>query len=216
MPIELFKDQRGELKMKLDTAEDRIAAYMMGKVERDVLSDKDVELKNRWLKVWSLLQTGLSPNQAVINHLKALESDGKEISERTAWYDLHHATRLWGALGEVSYQATLILMKEYAHQAFQKSSNSKEMSMAIKMMMEIADRLNAISALGDDGGVKPSTFILAVKMSDGRIERFDLDDYKDAPEDITSQIIEDLQSDVMSPDEFIDYVELEEDKKNGK
>lgn len=213
MPIELFKDQRGELKMKLDTAEDRVAAYMLGKIEKTEMSEKDLELKDRWLQIWGYLLKGNSPNQAVAEHLKACEESKKEISERTAWYDLQHATRLWGALGEVSYQATLILMKEYAHKSLRKAANSSEMNGAIRVMMEIADRLNAIAALGDDGDVKASTFILAVKMSNGKIERFDLDDYKDAPEEITNQIITDLQSDVMDVDEFIDYVELEEDGK---
>lgn len=212
MSLRLFKGQKGEVALKLDTAEDRISAYMLNKLPEDKLHKKDQHLLSRWLQVWGLLAEDRTPTEAVNEHLNKCKIQGGEISLRTAWSDLQRATRIWGNLNDIDYRATLVLLKDWATRSFRmalKDRNTRDMNAAIKEMREIAAQLHAITDIGDDGGVTPSTFVLAVQMVDGGIKTFDLDNHTDTPEEITRLILDSRRENYMDPEEFIDFTEVD-------
>jgi hypothetical protein len=208
--MELFKNKRGKLEMKLDTTEDRIAAYMMGKIDEDKLQKPDQKIMRRWAKIWSLMENAHSPSQAVKTMVRIYKRGGEDISERTVWNDLDHATRIWGNLQDVSYKATLILLKEYAMKTFQMAAqdrDKKEMNRAISEMKEISRELYLISDADKDDSHEKSNFILVVNQSDGGRTTIDLTDYEVLPDDMANNIIDAFQTNQNSTDNFLKIVE---------
>lgn len=209
----LFPEHRGKLKIKLDTPEDRIAAFMINKIDEKHLHKADKKIMRRWLKIWNLLLNYHSAAQAVVAHIKACAEDPEigEISERTAWYDLKAATKIWGDLNEVPYHASLILLSEYAMKTFQlaaKQQNVKEMNRAIAEMREIKKDLHNISNR-DDSDAPTSRFVLIIQTgTEGQSPRtIDLDDYQELPEDIAHEVIEAVQSQEIDTAKFMQIVE---------
>lgn len=196
--------------MKLDTTEDRIAAYMMGKIEEDKLQKPDFKIMKRWAKIWSLMEHSHSPSQAVKTLARIYKRAGEEISERTLWNDLEHATKIWGNLQDVSYKATLILLKEYAMKTFQmaaKDRDKKEMNRAISEMREISRELYLISGEDkEDTGAK-SNFILVVNQTDGGQVTIDLTDYEVLPDEMANGIIQAFQANQNETENFLKIVE---------
>lgn len=210
---ELFPEQRGKIAVKLDTPEDRIAAYMISKIEKDQLHKGDDKIMKRWLKIWGLLLNYHSPSQAVEAHVKACAENPEigAISTRTAWYDLKNATRIWGNLNEVPYHASLVLLSEYAMKTFQLAAqqrNVKEMNRAIAEMREIRKDLHNISDVGDLD-TPTSRFVLIIQTGgEGSAPRtIDLDDYQELPEDVANEVIEAVQSQEIETSKFIQIVE---------
>jgi hypothetical protein len=211
----LFPENRGKVKIKLDNPEDRISAYMINKIEKKQLHKGDDVIMRRWFKIWSLLLNYHSPTQAVDAHIKGCKEDPEigEISQRTAWYDLKHATNLWGNLNDVPYHASLILLSEYAMKTFQLAAqqrNVKEMNRAISEMREIKKDLYAISDVTDEG-TPTSRFVLVIQTGEGSPRTIDLDDYEELPDDIAGEVIEAVQNKEVDGDGFMKIVE---DSKN--
>lgn len=209
----LFPDHRGKIEIKMDTPEDRISAFMISKIEKEALHKGDEKIMKRWLKIWSLLLNYHSPSQAVEAHVKACSEneDIGAISHRTAWYDLKHATRIWGNLNEVPYHASLVLLSEYAMKAFQLAAqqrNVKEMNRAIAEMREIKKDLHNISEKGDFD-TPTSRFVLIIQTGvEGQAPRtIDLDDYQELPEELASEVIEAVQNQEIDSTRFMQIVE---------
>ncbi len=213
--MSLFPENRGKIEIKLDTPEDRIAAFMISKIDKQELHKGDEKIMHRWLKIWNLLLNYHSPSQAVTAHVKmCAEDDNMEtISERTAWYDLKNATSIWGKLNEVPYHASLVLLSEYAMKTFQMAAQQKsvkEMNRAISEMREIRKDLHAIADLGD-AETPVSRFVLIIQTGEGKPRTIDLDHYEELPEDIAAEVIEAVQSYEVSSSQFMQIVE---DSKN--
>jgi hypothetical protein len=208
--MELFQNSRGKIEMKLDTPEDRIAAYMMRKIDEDKLQKPDHKLIKRWTKIWGLMLNYHSPNQAVDAHVKMCEEAGEPISVRTAWYDLKHATNIWGNLQDVSYQSTLILLKEYAMKGLQLAAANhkvKEIPRFIAELREISRELYLLSGADKEEGAAKSNFILVVNQTDGGQMTIDLTDYEVLPDDMANNIIDAFQANQNSTDNFLKIVE---------
>jgi hypothetical protein len=208
----LFPESRGKIEIKLDTPEDRIAAYMISKIEKDQLHKGDEKIMKRWLKIWNLLLNYHSGSQAVAAHVKmcAADDDIGEISERTAWYDLKNATKIWGNLNEVPYHASLVLLSEYAMKSFQlaaKSGNVKEMNRAISEMREIRKDLHNITDQGESY-TDTSRFVLIIQTgTEGKAPRtIDLDDYQELPIDIAHEVITAVQNQEVDSGKFMQLV----------
>lgn len=214
---QLFPQHKGKIEVKMDTPEDRIAAFMISKIEKEDLHKGDDKIMRRWLKIWNLLLNYHSASQAVTAHVKMCAEDPEvgQISERTAWYDLKNATRIWGNLNEVPYHASLVLLSEYAMKSFQLAAqqrNVKEMNRAIAEMREIRKDLHNISDKGDFD-TPTSRFVLIIQTGvEGQAPRtIDLDDYQELPEDVASEVIEAVQNQEIDSSRFMQIVE---DSKN--
>ncbi|WP_157243358.1 hypothetical protein [Algoriphagus resistens] len=210
---QLFPQHKGKIEVKMDTPEDRIAAFMISKIEKEELHKGDDKIMRRWLKIWNLLLNYHSASQAVTAHVKmcAEDPDIGAISERTAWYDLKNATRIWGNLNEVPYHASLVLLSEYAMKTFQLAAqqrNVKEMNRAISEMREIRKDLHNISDVGDLD-TPTSRFVLIIQTGiEGQAPRtIDLDDYEDLPEDIAHEVIDAVQGQEIETSKFMQIVE---------
>jgi hypothetical protein len=213
MSSELFPEHRGKIKIKMDTPEDRIAAFMISKIDKDKLHKGDEKIMRRWLKIWNLLLNYHSGSQAVAAHVKMCAEDPEigPISERTAWYDLKNATKIWGDLNEVPYHASLVILSEYAMKTFQLAAqqrNVKEMNRAISEMREIKKDLHNISDKGESD-TTTSRFVLIIQTGqEGQAPRtIDLDDYQELPEDIAHEVIEAVQGQEIDSAEFLRIVE---------
>lgn len=210
---QLFPQQRGKIEVKMDTPEDRIAAFMISKIEKEELHKGDHVIMKRWLKIWNLLLNYHSPSQAVAAHVKMCAEDPEigEISTRTAWYDLKNSTKIWGNLNEVSYHASLVLLSEYAMKTFQLAAQKrdvKEMNRAIAEMREIKKDLHNISDVGDLD-TPTSRFVLIIQTGkEGEGPRtIDLDDYQELPEDVANDVIDAVQSQEIETSKFMQIVE---------
>lgn len=210
---QLFPQHKGKIEVKMDTPEDRIAAFMISKIEKEELHKGDDKIMRRWLKIWNLLLNYHSASQAVTAHVKMCAEDPEvgQISERTAWYDLKNATRIWGNLNEVPYHASLVLLSEYAMKSFQLAAqqrNVKEMNRAIAEMREIRKDLHNISDKGDFD-TPTSRFVLIIQTGvEGQAPRtIDLDDYQELPEDVASEVIEAVQNQEIDSGRFMQIVE---------
>lgn len=208
--MELFKNKRGKIEMKLDTTEDRISAFMMRKIDESALQAPDHKIMRRWAKIWSLQVNGHSPDQAVKTLYRIMKRAGEEVSERTLWNDLKHATRIWGSLPDVSYQSSLILLREYAMKVFKLATEDrdlKEMNRAIAELREISKELNLVSAIDDGNERVTSNFILIINQADGGQMTYDLTDVEVLPDDISGKIIEAARDRQQSTDSFMEIVE---------
>lgn len=207
----LFPENRGKIEIKLDTPEDRIAAFMISKIDKSELHKGDDQIMRRWLKIWNLLLNYHSPSQAVTAHVKMCQEDESigAISERTAWYDLKNATSIWGKLNEVPYHASLVVLSEYAMKTFQlaaQQKNVKEMNRAISEMREIRKDLHNITDLGDTD-IQTSRFVLIIQTGEGKPRTIDLDNYEELPIDIAAEVMEAVQSTEVTSSQFMEIVE---------
>lgn len=210
---QLFPQHKGKIDVKMDTPEDRISAFMISKIEKEQLHKGDEKIMRRWLKIWNLLLNYHSPSQAVTAHVKMCAEDPElgNISERTAWYDLKNATKIWGNLNEVPYHASLVLLSEYAMKTFQLAAqqrNVKEMNRAIAEMREIRKDLHNISDVGDLD-TPTSRFVLIIQTGgEGEAPRtIDLDDYQELPDDIATEVIEAVQNQEIDTSKFLQIVD---------
>ncbi len=195
--MELFKDQRGKVKIKLETLQDRIAAYMVGKL--DELCPDEYKIMLRWNAVWSFLQNYQSPLQAVNAHHKKhqLLGDEDQISMRTAWSDYRNACRLWSNVVESNYVAKLILLEEYAMKTFQMAAKERDvtgMNAAIKNLIKITEENKSLEELMGDPGSDANKFVLEINVA-GKKEPFtiDLDSYQILPEEENEKVLDAIQ-----------------------
>ena len=132
-----------------DTTFDKIWAYYKhpGKI---VLTDKQEEIKDRWLSLFSLRLNFHSRLQAINAYIEQWKQKGIEISLSQAYKDYSASERLFGNVHKADRQASLVILAEYAHKnlllAF-KQKNSLAISAALTKLekyLEI-DRVDAIN-----------------------------------------------------------------------
>lgn len=213
--MELFKDQRGKISIKLDTTEDRISAYMMKKIDEDQLHVTDKPIMERWTQIIALLLKGHSPNQAINVHMAICKRRGAEISRRTALYDLKNASKVWGSVHEVSYQATLQLLYEFSMNVFRmatKDRDLKEMNRAIGEMRSIAEQLHSINAFKDGDDREPTKFVLQINFNDREEMVIDLDNYEMMPDEISNKVLDAVSNAQLPEEAFMKIVEESENR----
>ncbi len=191
--MELFQ-VNNKAKLKLDTVQDRISAYMIGELEDNDLSGEDHKLVKRWTQIWGFLNNYHSPLQAVEAHLRMCQNNGEEISRRTAYRDLRNATDLWADASQISKRAQLILLHEFAMKTFQlaaKSHNYGEMNKALSHLVKIAGQTE--EHFGHD--FEGHTYILELHTSSGESRTINLDNLHEMSHTDYHQIIEAVEED---------------------
>lgn len=177
----------------LDTIQDRIAAYMIGKVEEHALTTEDRAIKDRWINIWSLLRNHHSPSQAVDAHLLQYEKSGDPISRRTAYYDLRNATDLWGSHTQISRQAQLVLLQDYATQCMRKGfeeHNLKEINKSVANLVKIAALMEPFGEEENEA----HTYVLELQLANGAQKTISLDKLNKLQEDDYYQVIEAVEA----------------------
>lgn len=197
--MELFQSD-STYKDKLNTAKDRIAAYMVGKIDESDLTEDDHEMMERWLYIWNLLNKYHTPSQAVESHIKNCATKGKEISRRTAYRDLRNATDLWGEAAQISKKAKLNLLYEFSMKTFQLAANSKNYS----EMNKALNNLTKLAAMSDDSfgdDHEAHTYQLVINTGSGQ-KTFNLDEVGKMKKSDYHEVIEAVEEDEMSLDEM--------------
>lgn len=180
--MEVFYNRKGNVDVTLDTIQDKITAYMIGKIEIEELSENEKKIMSRWNAVWTLLNNFHSPSQAVEVHKRKQEEKGDPISIRTAWDDYRNANTLWGSIAHTSYKAKLIVLEEYAMRTFQMAmaaKDIKEMNRAVKNMIEVNRDNKMIDELMASGNEESNQYLLVFKHSETNQETvIDLDSFE--------------------------------------
>lgn len=190
----MFLAGAGDNKPALDTIQDRIAAYMVGKVEEHDLSDDDRAIKNRWINIWSLLRNHHSPSQAVEAHLEQYQASGTPISRRTAYYDLRNATDLWGSHTQISRQAQLVLLQDYATQVLRKSFEEHDLKEANKAVANLV-KIAKLQEPFEQDEEEAHTYVLELTLASGQGKTISLDKLNKLTEDEYYQVIEAVETD---------------------
>lgn len=185
----MFAAGFGNEKPALDTIQDRIAAYMIGKVEEHELSDQDRAIKDRWINIWSLLRNHHSPSQAVEVHLEHFKEAGTPISRRTAFHDLRNATDLWGSHTQISRQAQLVLLQDYATQVLRKSFKKHDLKEANKAVANLV-KITALQEPYVEGEEEAHTYVLQLRLGNGEEKAISLDKLNQIPESDYYQVVE--------------------------
>lgn len=180
----------------LDTIQDRIAAYMIGKVEEHALSTDDRAIKERWINIWSLLRSHHSPSQAVEAHLLQYQKAGSPISRRTAYYDLRNATDLWGSHTQISRQAQLVLLNDYATQAMRKGFEAHDRGEVNKSIANLI-KITALQEPFGQADEEAHTYVLELRLSSGTQKTISLDKLNELKQDEFHQVVEAIEEEEM-------------------
>lgn len=113
-----------------DTSIDKIYAYYRDP-NKYPLTEKQKEVKDRWLAAFTLRQNFHSREQA-INVLM----DKYGISRAQAYRDLSNAERLFGNINKADKAGTLAILTEYAHKFYLMAIKSKDLK-AIGKSLEL-------------------------------------------------------------------------------
>lgn len=192
-------------KPKLDTIEDRIAAYEIGII--DELTPKELEIRDRWSGLWAMLVNFHSPTQAVKAHVKKCEQSMRKISERTAWDDYRKCTLLWGNLMETTKKAKRILVEEYAHKTFQMAVHNKDikgMNMAVANLIKINNLDRPDAEITDGAGGGNAYFMAIYTKGAEKPKIISLDDMNNIPAEQYQELLEAVE------DQEITDVEMHE------
>lgn len=191
--MELFK-RNNKVQVKLDTAKDRIAAYMIGQVDEDELSLDDKKMMDRWAQIWTLLNNYHSPAQAVEAHIRMCENKGEEISRRTAYRDLRFATDIWGDASRISKRSMLVLLYEFALKSFQlaaKGGNISEMNKSVANLIKVAKETEEFY----DNDAEGHIYVLELHTKGGQSKTINLDHLNEIKKNDYYEIIEAVEDD---------------------
>lgn len=177
---------------KLETIQERITAYMIGKLQEHELSDSDRAIKNRWVNMWSLLINHHSPSQAVEAHLLQYEESGQPISRRTAYNDLRNATNLWGSHSQISRQAQLVLLYDWGTQVMRKGFEEHDLGQINKSVANLVKIAALQEPFGEDEH-EAHTYVLELKLASGAMQTISLDKLNQLKEDEYHQVIEAIE-----------------------
>lgn len=127
-----------------DSSFDKIYAYYKD-ASKYPLTEKQTELKNRWLAAFTLRQNFHSREQAA-NELM----EKYEISRAQAYRDLKNAERLFGNVMKADRDGSLAILLEYSHKFLLmavKAKDLKAIGKALELMGKYAevDKENAIN-----------------------------------------------------------------------
>lgn len=186
--------------MKLETAKDRISAYMLGKLEEGELKEDEQEMMERWLSVWQLLNRYHTPSQAVETHIKSCAANGTPISRRTAYRDLRNATDLWGDASKISKRAQLILYQEFAMKTFQMSASAKDKDSMNKALGHLI-KLASMTEDHFDEAREAHTYQLVINTANGA-KTISLDQVNRLKYDEFEEVADAVEEDEMSEEQM--------------
>ena len=161
-----------------DTTFDKIWAYYKhpGKI---ALTDKQEEIKERWLSLFSLRLNFHSRLQAITAYIEQWKQKDVEISLSQAYKDYSASERLFGNVHKADRQASLVILAEYAHKnlllAF-KQKNSLAISAALTKLekyLEI-DRVDAINFNPAKLEDKPDKYNVPKEVLEALAEHFNI------------------------------------------
>lgn len=216
MNLELFSGKTTGRLPKLQTIEDKIAAYEVGLIPLDDLTSEEQRIRERWHKIWARLISFHSPTQAVNAHVKQCKENGHPISLRTAWNDYRKSTLLFGNLIETSKKAKRLLVEEYALKTFQMATNAKDiegMNRAVANIIKLngLDRSDPEIAAHDSGR---NTFVMAVYVKGAeRPKIVNLDALHKIPEAEYAEILQGIEADEITEVEIKALMESENGNK---
>lgn len=176
-----------------DTTFDKIWAYYKhpGKI---ALTEKQEEIKERWLSLFSLRLNFHSRLQAINAYIEQWKQKDVEISLSQAYKDYSASERLFGNVHKADRQASLVILAEYAHKnlllAF-KQKNSLAISAALTKLdkyLEI-DRVDAINFNPAKLEDKPDKYSVPKEVLEALAEHFNIGSI-----DLNKLIIEDIES----------------------
>lgn len=127
------------------SAFDRIKYHYLGKLRKEKLTAKELQLMDRWEQVWTLYKRHLKSSLAVKYHREICQRQGYGISSATAYRDLQQATKIWGQLTRLDRQAKLVLLDEMATDTFLAARDQDElgeMNRAIANLLKINEQVD--------------------------------------------------------------------------
>lgn len=104
-----------------DTTFDKIWAHFLDETTYK-LTEKQTELKERWLAAWTLRLNFHSTEQAINVHMQKYG-----VSRAQAFRDINNAERLFGNLMKTDRAGKLAIWAEYCHKYFQQAIKAKDL-----------------------------------------------------------------------------------------
>lgn len=194
----------GRTVMRLKTKEDRIAGYYVGELEQKDLTEEEVRMMHRWEQIWNLMLKFKTTNAAINTHLRLQKNKKEDISKRTAFLDMKHASSLWGEMLEVNKKAKRVLLDHHQTIILRLAIRAHDLSEANKAMSNLI-KINAMDRddpnLPDPETMKPNTYQLTINVpgkdpmtynldETGQLKKTDfseLSDYIDEAEIVTEE-----------------------------
>lgn len=143
--------------VKVDQA---IREYYLEPRRRPELTDKQEEIRQRYLRMNALLLEGHPPSDAVKIHAK--END---ITNRQAWNDYRGTVALFGQIGKAEKEGMRRLLYEHSMRIYKKASSAgdiKGMNSAINNMWKLLGLDKEDSDLPDFEKLQPSLVVLGL------------------------------------------------------
>ena len=204
--MELTKRPSGKIDLHLHSTEDRVHAYMIGKISRDELHKNDHDMMERWISIWHLQLDFKSSGMAVMQHVRLCQERGKPISTRCAWEDLKRANKVFGNLSSTSQRANWVLLWEYQMKVLimaKEYGDLQEMNRAIKNLAAINENL-----VDETNQLQVPVIMLNINVPDEGQKTVSLDDLKDLPEAEVVSIASELHDEHMNDQELKNLLEV--------
>lgn len=128
-----------------ETTFERIWKFYYEKSEIE-LKEKEEEIRQRLINIWSLLGEILTDRQAVLAHVRWCEDKGYRIKERTAYEDLRYAKMLFGDRTKQSKAAHRAVVNEWLVKGIKKAWEANDMDNYQRLIR----RYNALNGLESD------------------------------------------------------------------
>lgn len=161
MPADLSKISPKYLQKTFDSKQDKIRQYFLSDDNSIVLSDHEMELKERYEKVFSLLCNAYSSEQ-VVNVMKKFG-----ISRAQVFRDIRNATDIFGDVVSTKKEASKYILYEMGMKAWQKAELASDydgMSKAMANLIKITGVDRDEFDLPDPSKIQPPTQIIQLSL----------------------------------------------------
>ncbi len=153
-----------------DSTFDKIYAYYVDS-EKYTLTEKQQQIRERWLSAWTLRLQFHSKTQAV-----EVLCDKFGYTRAQGFRDLQNAERLFGNVLKTQREGTLAILYEYSHKFFQmaiKAKDLKAMGKALELMGKYGDLDNGndIDFNPEKLENKPVKFTIDKRVADAIIKK---------------------------------------------
>jgi len=142
------------------TAAQAIREYYLQPRHRPHLTDRQEEIRQRYLRMNALLLEGYSPTEACKMHAKV-----EDISNQQAWTDYRETIRLFGQIGKAEKEGMRRLLYEHSMRTYKKAAEQgdiKGMNSSIKNMWQLLGLDKEDSELPDFEKLQPSLVVLGL------------------------------------------------------
>jgi hypothetical protein len=133
-----------------DSTFERIYKFYYEKSEI-LLKEKEEEIRNRLVNIWSLLADILTDRKAVLAHVKWCADQGYNIKERMAYEDLRYARALFGDSRKQSKEAQRAVVSEWLMWGIEFAKQQKD----LYNMHLLIKRYNVLNGLEGDQSTVP-------------------------------------------------------------